>query len=79
MAALSSFLARDSSLRLPEHSAYVLLFVGSIVLLFSAWHLAVLHALPLRAVMTFILIAAASFAYGRVLIGSTALARAGHS
>ena len=67
-----------SSLRQRERRAFVLLYAGSIVLFFSAWHGAVLHAVPVGAVATFILIAAVSFAYGRVLIGSTALARAGH-
>src|SRR5215472_18633245 len=79
MAGLSSFLARYSRTPKREHSLHLLLYGGSLVLVLSLWHRTVLHALPFRAVASLALIVAASLAYGRAFVGSTALARSGQS
>jgi hypothetical protein len=79
MGTLARFLAFDSDTSVHQHNAYRLLYGVSIVFFLCLWHRMVFQALPLRAVAAFGLVAAGSLAYGRFLVGATALAKAAHS
>ena len=56
-----------------------LIYGGLVVLLLSLWHRIVVHEVTLRAVATFAVIVAVSFAYGRFVLRRTTLAKAGRS